>query len=147
MKDDGLTKNQRYYRKKTEEEKVKARAITKKYKQSPKGRAALAKYMETRTSRVAPYKDVPCMDCGNKFPSECMDFDHREEGEKFKDISRMGTYSMEKILEEIVKCDVVCANCHRIRTRLRGIGRKQSEETKQKISETHLRLNEALRHS
>lgn len=58
-----------------------------------------------------------CKDCGN-MDVRVLEFDHLPEYEKLFDISRIISSSMsEKILkEEIVKCDVVCANCHRIRT-------------------------------
>ena len=35
---------------------------------------------------------------------------------KYRDISSMCGFSNKKVLEEIAKCDIVCANCHRIRT-------------------------------
>ena len=35
-------------------------------------------------------------------------------------ISYEFTATMEDVLDEIAKCDVVCANCHRRRTALRG---------------------------
>lgn len=60
------------------------------------------------------FKQVPCMDCNQRFPSYVMDFDHREN--KLWDLSRMVRFSQEKILAEIAKCDIVCSNCHRIRT-------------------------------
>lgn len=59
-------------------------------------------------------KSAPCMDCGGVFPPECMDFDHVR-GVKFFNISNI-CRSMESLLHEIAKCDLVCANCHRIRT-------------------------------
>lgn len=66
---------------------------------------------------LGQYKDVPCMDCGVKYPPYVMDFDHVK-GEKIDNISNMsrdGT-GLVKIMQEIKKCDIVCANCHRIRT-------------------------------
>lgn len=68
---------------------------------------------------VDAIKDVPCMDCGNKFPSECMDFDHRNPSEKVAKVSLLLTYSLSRVLNEVEKCDIVCANCHRIRTNKR----------------------------
>ena len=59
-------------------------------------------------------KDVPCADCGHKFPTYVMDFDHVR-GEKSFNISRGRGHSIKKLKEEIAKCDIVCANCHRIR--------------------------------
>ena len=61
-------------------------------------------------------KDKPCADCGVKYPPYVMDLDHVR-GEKFKNVTKMiGRYSKEMLLEEIAKCEVVCSNCHRLRT-------------------------------
>ena len=65
-------------------------------------------------------KNRPCMDCQDWFPPECMDFDHRPGTEKVNEISRMQSNGRSVIMSEIAKCDVVCANCHRIRTKSRG---------------------------
>ena len=65
-------------------------------------------------------KDVPCHDCGGKYPPYVMDFDHVN-GEKRRVLSRMAHYSPERILEEAAKCDVVCANCHRIRSHVNDV--------------------------
>lgn len=67
-------------------------------------------------------KDKPCTDCGGKFPSECMDFDHiPERGEKLFSlgISSIRYRSWNQIFIERVKCELVCANCHRTRTNIR----------------------------
>lgn len=63
-------------------------------------------------------KDEPCADCKQKYPSYVMDFDHRHGKKKEHNIARMiiGGWSKTKIEKEIKKCDIVCANCHRIRT-------------------------------
>lgn len=61
------------------------------------------------------FKNSPCVDCGGNFHPCAMDFDHRDPKTKFKDVSRL--VSNVPLLEaEIKKCDLVCANCHRIRT-------------------------------
>lgn len=67
-------------------------------------------------------KSKPCTDCGYSFPSCCMDFDHLDGTKKVDNISAMignRTTSREKIYEEISKCELVCSNCHRIRTHQR----------------------------
>lgn len=69
---------------------------------------------------VAALKGLPCMDCGGTFPSECMDFDHRPGEAKLFTISEQITKSMAALRAEIAKCDLVCSNCHRIRTRQRA---------------------------
>lgn len=61
-------------------------------------------------------KSVPCMDCGGEFHYCVMDFDHREGVDKVCDIGRMSSFTWKQIKAEIAKCDVVCSNCHRMRT-------------------------------
>jgi hypothetical protein len=51
-----------------------------------------------------------------------MDFDHVR-GEKLFGIAVNMNISWERLEAEIAKCEIVCANCHRIRTKkgaLRG---------------------------
>ena len=58
------------------------------------------------------------MDCGVQYPHYVMDFDHREKDLKLDSINRIinyHSYSKGKIIEEIEKYDLVCANCHRKR--------------------------------
>lgn len=57
-----------------------------------------------------------CMDCGYNAHAEALEFDHTG-GKVFSisDACRKG-YSIERIKEEIKHCDLVCANCHRVRT-------------------------------
>lgn len=46
-----------------------------------------------------------------------MDFDHRDAATKQHTVTRMvGRATMDAILAEVAKCDIVCANCHRLRT-------------------------------
>lgn len=65
-------------------------------------------------------KDIPCTDCGQKWPPVAMDFDHVR-GNKVKSIANFvsGAYKLDLIKEEIDKCEIVCACCHRIRTHAR----------------------------
>jgi hypothetical protein len=59
------------------------------------------------------------MDCGQRYPYYVMEYDHRDGEEKFCNVSALNGHrrvSMSKLLAEIAKCDVVCANCHRERT-------------------------------
>lgn len=69
------------------------------------------------TRIIVEAKNVPCMDCGQSYPSYVMDFDHRDPSTKKFDIAKVYKISSEqKLRDEIAKCDVVCSNCHRIRT-------------------------------
>jgi len=59
-----------------------------------------------------------CTDCGLR-PEvlQVLEFDHRDDERKLFDVSdRMTSGNIEDLKREIAKCDVVCANCHRIRT-------------------------------
>lgn len=62
----------------------------------------------------------PCVDCGNS-DIRVLEFDHVR-GVKSGTISELwsGGMSIGRIQTEIDKCEVVCANCHRIRTGDRG---------------------------
>ena len=55
-----------------------------------------------------------CADCGYRAHSCALDFDHR--GNKSFGIAQSCNLSWVRLLEEVAKCDVVCSNCHRIRT-------------------------------
>lgn len=69
-------------------------------------------------TQINEFKNRPCTDCQLSFPSVAMDLDHIR-GEKIMEISNMGHYPRQKVTEELDKCDVVCACCHRIRTKIR----------------------------
>jgi hypothetical protein len=64
-----------------------------------------------------------CMDCGLRNPDhpEIYDFDHRPGETKVRNVALFAmSGTMDALKAEIAKCDVVCANCHRMRTRARG---------------------------
>jgi hypothetical protein len=65
-------------------------------------------------------KEKPCVDCGKSYPSYVMDFDHVRGDKLFGIGGTCGHKTHAKLLAEIDKCDVVCANCHRERTHRRG---------------------------
>ena len=63
-----------------------------------------------------------CVDCG-EYDFSVLTFDHVR-GEKKMDVSQMVAqgYSIEAIVEEIYKCEVVCSNCHMRREQKRRSG-------------------------
>jgi hypothetical protein len=66
-----------------------------------------------------------CTDCGGSFPPEAMQWDHLPGTLKLGEISkRLRNRRRKLIFEELAKCELVCANCHAIRTykRLRDKG-------------------------
>ena len=63
-----------------------------------------------------------CADCGYNAHPAALDFDHLPGAEKRGGLSRMFGMAWEGVEAEIAKCEVVCSNCHRIRTAERRHG-------------------------
>lgn len=58
-----------------------------------------------------------CADCGLKYHPVVMDFDHLPEYVKRDHISSLArNRTLAVVKAEIAKCEIVCANCHRMRT-------------------------------
>jgi hypothetical protein len=65
------------------------------------------------------FETHPCIDCGETDPV-VLEFDHLRD-KTFAIGPQLSTKRWQSILDEIEKCEVVCANCHRRRTaRRRG---------------------------
>jgi hypothetical protein len=79
-----------------------------------RSRASALRHYDSIREIIEAAKSVPCMDCGIQYPFYVMDFDHRDPSEKTINVGTARSKS--KTIEEIEKCDVVCANCHRERT-------------------------------
>lgn len=63
---------------------------------------------------------VPCVDCGGYFHPEAMDWDHLPGFEKRAAVSDLVRNGRRAAAErEIVKCELVCRNCHAVRTFVR----------------------------
>lgn len=56
----------------------------------------------------------PCIDCGNN-DIRVLEFDHKRD-KKYTISTMMGSNSLQCLIDEIAKCEVRCANCHRIKT-------------------------------
>lgn len=61
----------------------------------------------------------PCVDCGEG-DHVVLTFDHVRGTKRFTIADRLYTMRWERLLEEIAKCEVVCANCHMRRTARRA---------------------------
>lgn len=73
--------------------------------------------LEKRKFLLTYLNNNPCVDCGEPDPI-VLEFDHVDPETKLSTISKMisDNVSLEKIKEEIRKCEIRCANCHRRRT-------------------------------
>ena len=78
------------------------------------GRAVRAKQARAVIEKIKT--DRGCTDCGFNAHPAALDFDHLPEFEKLYRICTMATMRRDLLEAEIAKCEVVCANCHRIRT-------------------------------
>lgn len=84
---------------------------------------------------LAEWKAVPCADCKRTFPPWAMDFDHVS-GTKLRNVSQAARLGLKHLMEEAAKCEVVCANCHRQRTRSRLLSNIASVRASGMLSET-----------
>lgn len=92
-------------------ERNKARFVSKNRRNKNRQRARLRAIMWS-------VKQRPCQDCGGTFHPWVMEFDHRDGTVKASAVADLASKGCPdaRLLEEISKCDVVCANCHRLRT-------------------------------
>ena len=68
---------------------------------------------------IAKLKQQPCADCGAIWPPVAMDFDHVVDDKIACVATLVHKGSRNKVMEELKKCEVVCACCHRLRTHKR----------------------------
>lgn len=93
-----------YYEKNKEQIIAKNTVHTRKYEK--RNRAWLIAYL----------RQNPCVDCGNS-DIEVLQFDHREPELKTKMVYQFLCSSLERMIEEVNKCDIRCANCHMKKSR------------------------------
>jgi len=79
------------------------------------------KRMRSRALVELAKENKPCEDCGKVYPAAAMEFHHRDPATKLATISVLSASRVSTdpkyLLEEIKKCGLLCATCHRIRTR------------------------------
>ena len=85
--------------------------------QSPRARKRAAKWRLAQIHKLAQ----GCADCGYNTNAYALQFDHVM-GDKKDTVSNLirSDYAWSTIKAEILKCEVVCANCHAVRTKARG---------------------------
>lgn len=83
------------------------------------------------TARARAYvrqaKSGPCVDCGGRFHFAAMQFDHVRGTKRFNIGDAIGSgRSIEQIRTELTKCELVCGNCHAVRTYEREMAHQES---------------------
>ena len=82
-----------------------------------RARSSNKKNISAMREKIKDYLEKhPCVDCGND-DIEVLEFDHRDASLKEFSIAEFRSRGWARVLREIEKCDVRCANCHRKRTR------------------------------
>jgi len=89
-----------------------------------RNRAYFGKRYRGRHAAIDAYKlSKGCIDCGYREDPCALDLDHRDADSKMPNFESLLNFGWPAIVKEIKKCDVRCANCHRIRTyRVQGLG-------------------------
>ena len=92
-----------------------ARRDTRKYQDRRKYLIAAAQKRRKKLREMAiQYKGGRCQTCGYSRCAEALEFHHKDSKHKKFGISARGyTRSWQKVCQELDKCILVCANCHR----------------------------------
>ena len=64
---------------------------------------------------IQHFENNPCISCGESNPI-LLDFDHLKDKKIGISMAVKNQWSLEKLQDEIDKCQVLCANCHRMKT-------------------------------
>lgn len=79
----------------------------------------VSEWRKRTKQRLLDHFGGKCNDCESSYPPFMMDFDHRDSDKKEFSISQSSVAKWETLLSEAEKCDLVCANCHRMRSHIR----------------------------
>lgn len=82
-----------------------------------------ARYQKKLQEFYIKARSKPCADCKIQYHWVVMEFDHIS-NDKYMNVSLMkkNGYPIRRLKEEIAKCEIVCSNCHQIRTYVRQHG-------------------------
>ena len=76
-----------------------------------------AKRRNRRKHHLNNYKTKKgCAVCGYNAQGCALDFDHLDRKTKLASVSRLTLGSLKKLFDEIRKCQVLCRNCHQIKS-------------------------------
>lgn len=94
-----------------------------KRKTYPRSEAYKAKVLATYEEVNAHKLKSGCVDCGYNKDAGALDFDHKPEFDKKHNISVLARSNAhpDTLWSEIAKCEVRCANCHRVKTATRRL--------------------------
>lgn len=80
-------------------------------------KAAAARYQRRLRMLAAVKLTAGCTDCGYSEHASALEFDHLPGFAKRGAVAgNLAKGTLLRLFEEIAKCEVVCSNCHRVRT-------------------------------
>jgi hypothetical protein len=83
---------------------------------------------DLRRNWLTKYKEeCGCQNCAQKFAGVALDFHHRPEEIKLFNLANCSNRNFELIKNEVIKCDVLCKNCHALKTLESGHHKKAAE--------------------
>ena len=108
---------------------------------SPRARRRAAKWRLTQLIKL----NSGCVDCGYREHAQALQFDHIGDDKKMN-VSDMirSDYSWVTIKEEIVKCEVRCANCHAVMTAKRKRAIHSYYEKPQQVHQSYDAVRDSL---
>ena len=109
--------NARYKAKHPEKVKEQNALYKEKNKEVLREKATVWQKKKSRENKIKAieYKGGKCLDCQGVFHPCCYDFHHTDPTVKDTTIARIMGRDFENIKEELDKCVLLCAHCHRIR--------------------------------
>jgi len=66
-----------------------------------------------KKKQAVAHKGNKCIKCGYNKCINALEFHHRDPFTKDKNWSRMRGWKWDRLVKELDKCDLLCANCHR----------------------------------
>lgn len=117
----------------------------KKWRQTKPGLAQKARFRSFRTSAdfIKSFKlGKSCTVCNKEYPPCAMDFNHQDKYTKLDSISGLYGKSKKRIRDEIEKCELICANCHRdiTQTQLETVPTSKNRIYKPELVDTNISI-------
>lgn len=94
----------------------KVASYSKKWRDANKESVLLAQKLKKRQRKLEAieYLGGACSECLQSFPAAVYEFHHLDPLTKDRDPSKMMLMSRERLFNELDKCVLLCANCHRM---------------------------------
>jgi hypothetical protein len=109
--------SERYYKDKANPEKAEHKRKVRELWYAANKQKVLEKQKETKRQRknqAIEYLGGKCNHCQLSYHPAVFEFHHKNPAEKERDPSKMLNSSWDRLKAELDKCELLCANCHRL---------------------------------